>query len=395
MLINKPKQLEDFCAKLRAAGAPVGFDTEFMSERRYFARLCLVQVHAQTPEGDLEALIDPFAVELDPLLEILTDENIVKIVHSGGQDLQIFWVEYGKALRNVFDTQIAAAFLGFGHQAGYADLVRRAINGPQLSKKMQFTDWSARPLTQEQQEYALADVLHLPLLYNTLKSDLEKRERFAWAQSEFRRAEEKACRVADDSELYRKFNLSGLNRRQLGNLRELAAAREILAREADKPPSFIVPELALLQAAKEAPINVAAWRGIRGMPGMGETQSRVFITALERSAQLSNEELPERNHSERPDPQTDNIAVLLGVVAQQRALTNDIARPYFAPRDQITALAAWWLKSDGSPLPDLPILTGWRRELLGNELLDLLNGRRAIALDAAGESAIRVVEVKA
>ncbi len=393
MLINKPQQLSEFCAKLRDSGAPVGFDTEFMSERRYFARLCLVQVHAATPQGDLEALIDPFAVELDPLLEILTDESVVKIVHSGGQDLQIFWAEYGKALRNVFDTQIAAAFLGFGHQCGYADLVRRAINGPQLSKKMQFTDWSARPLTGEQQEYALADVLHLPPLYETLKGELKQRGRFEWAESEFRRAEEKACRVADDSELYRKFNLSGLNRRQLGNLRELAAVRELLARDADKPPSFIVPELAMLQASKEAPQNVQAWRGIRGMPGMAESQTRIFLTALERAAQLPNDELPERNAGERPDPQTDNIAVLLGVIAQQRALTHDIARPYFAPRDQITALAAWWLKNDGSPLPDLPILGGWRRELVGQEMLELLNGQRAIALDITGPSAIKVVEL--
>ena len=393
MLINKPQQLDDFCAKLRDSGAPVGFDTEFMSERRYFARLCLVQVHAASPKGDLEALIDPFAVQLDPLLEILTDDSVVKIVHSGGQDLQIFWAEYGKALRNVFDTQIAAAFLGFGHQCGYADLVRRAINGPQLSKKMQFTDWAARPLSNEQQEYALADVLHLPPLYETLKGELEKRGRFEWAQSEFRRAEEKACRVADDSELYRKFNLSGLNRRQLGNLRELAAAREILARDADKPASFIVPELAMLQAAKEAPQNVPAWRGIRGMPGMAESQTRVFLTALERAAQLSNEELPERFTGNRPDPQVDNIAVLLGVVAQQRALANDIARPYFAPRDQIKDLAAWWLQRDDSPPPELEILSDWRRELLGEELLELLSGQRAIALDAADESAIRVVKI--
>lgn len=393
MLINKPQQLEDFCVKLRQSGAPVGFDTEFMSERRYFARLCLVQVHAATPAGDLEALIDPFAVELDPLIEILTDESVVKIVHSGGQDLQIFWAEYGAALRNVFDTQIAGAFLGYGHQCGYADLVRRAIDGPQLSKKMQFTDWAARPLTAEQQEYALADVLHLPPLYETLRGDLIKRGRLEWAQSEFRRAEEKACRVADDSELYRKFNLSGLNRRQLGNLRELAAARELLARDADKPPTFIVPDLPLLQASKEAPKGVTEWRGIRGMPGMSETQTRVFLTALQRAAQLPNDDLPERFTGQKPDPQVDNIAVLLGVVAQQRALAHGIARPYFAPRDQIKDLAAWWLKRDNSPLPDLEILNDWRRELLGNELLELLSGQRAIALDANDETAIRVVKL--
>jgi ribonuclease D len=248
-------------------------------------------------------------------------------------------------------------------------------------------------LTPEQQDYALADVLHLPLLYNELRGELASRGRLPWAESEFRRAEEKACRVADDTELYRKFNLSGLNRRQLGNLRELAAARELLARDMDKPPSFIAPDLALLQTAKEAPQTVAALRGIRGMPGMPELQAKVFVTALQRAAQLSNEELPERLSFDRPDPQTDNIAVLLGVVAQMRALEQDIARPYLAPRDQITALAAWWLKRDDSPLPDLDILADWRREIVGNDLLEMLDGHRAIALDAIGETAIKVVEL--
>ncbi len=394
MLINTPEQLEDFCLKLRAANAPVGFDTEFMTERRYFARLCLVQVYAETPDGPLDALIDPFDLDLEPLLAIFSDESVVKIVHSGGQDLQIFWAEYGTALRNVFDTQIAAAFLGYGHQVGYADLVRRAVKGPQLSKTHQFTDWAARPLSQAQMDYAIADVLHLTPLYNELRGELERRGRLSWAQTEFRRAEEKACRVADDTELYRKFNLSGLTRRQLGNLRELAAAREILARELDKPPSFIMADLAMSQAAKEAPQSIAAFRGIRGMPGMPETQAKIFVTALQRAAQLPPDELPERNFGERPDPQTDNIAVMLGVITQMRSLEDDIARPYLAPRDQVTALAAWWLKRDGSPPPELAILSDWRREIVGNELLDLLEGRRALALNATpGEAAIQVVRL--
>jgi ribonuclease D len=146
-----------------------------------------------------------------------------------------------------------------------------------------------------------------------------------------------------------------------------------------------------LQAAKEAPQSVAAFRGIRGMPGMPESQARVFVTSLQRAAQLSNEELPERIFNERPDPQTDNVAVLLGVVAQARAQENDIARPYLAPRDQVTTLAAWWLKRDGSPPPNVDVLTDWRRELLGNELMDILQGRRALVLDNSSETPIKVI----
>jgi ribonuclease D len=176
----------------------------------------------------LEALIDPFAVDIAPLLELVSDESVTKIVHAGGQDLQIFFANYGCTARHVFDTQIAAAFLGYGHQAGYIDLVRRSIDGPTLSKKLQFTDWAARPLSKEQMEYALDDVRYLPTMYRHVRADLVKRGRLAWAQTEFRRAEARASNPLTDEELYQRLNLSGLSRRDLATLRELASTREEL-----------------------------------------------------------------------------------------------------------------------------------------------------------------------
>ncbi|MDQ3815640.1 MAG: ribonuclease D, partial [Armatimonadota bacterium] len=386
MLINRHKELESFCGQLRRAAVPVAFDTEFMSERRYFARLCLVQVRAETPSGVLEALIDPFAGGLAPLLEILADAAITKIVHAGGQDLQIFFHGYGCATQNVFDTQIAAAFLGYGHQAGYAEVVRRVLNGPQLSKDQQFTDWSARPLSTEQMEYALKDVRYLPEIYAVLRRELEARGRLAWAETEFRRAEARACAATSPDELYQKFNWSGLSRRQLAALRELAATRDTLAQSIDKPPSFIVSDPVLLQIAKQQPTTAAELRAVRGVSNLSEAHAREFLAALRRAAELPADQLPERIYNERPDPQTDNVATLLGVMAQLRAGEHDIARTYLAPRDQLTALASWWLRhgraADGAPPPDLPLLEDWRRELLGAELLDVLQGRRALLFDA-------------
>lgn len=410
MLINNHKNLVALCERLRALGAPIGFDTEFISERRYAAKLCLVQVYAHKGHDEIAALVDPLAVELKPLLELIEDQTITKIVHSGGQDLQILWQEFGCAAHHVFDTQIAAAFLGYGHQAGYIDLVRRAIDGPHLSKAQQFTDWAARPLSPAQMQYALDDVRYLPPLYAALRRDLVARGRLAWAQAEFRRAEAKGCEEAQPDELYRRLNLSGLSRRQLANLRELAATRDALARAIDKPPAFLISDNVLAQMAKHPPASLAELRATRGIPGISNEHARAFLTALETAANLPAEQWPLVSAAQRPDPQVDVIASLLGLVAQVRAAEQSVSRTYLAPRDQLVALAAWWFnysnanhqrkdnpkeqKESHSRPPDLPLLHDWRRELLGAELLELLQGHVALALDAgAEESVVRVVNI--
>lgn len=388
MLIQRLGQLDDLCRRLReaaTAGGVLAIDTEFISERRYSPRLCLVQVYIEVANGAIEALIDPLTTELHPLLEILGDETIRKIVHAGGQDLQIFCQDYGCMLRGVFDTQIAAAFLGFGHQVGYSDLVRRVLKGVQLSKDSQYTDWAARPLSAAQMEYALNDVRYLPEIYEILKRDLEARGRLSWAEAEFDRAETKACETTPPDELYRRFNLASLSRRQLGTLRELAALREDFARSMNKPSNFIASDPTLLQMAKQPPQNNAALRAIRGVSPTVLDNARDFLDAVKRAAALPEELLPEEfTLSDRPDSQTDAVASLLGVVAQVRSSEQDISRSYLAPRDQLVALAAWWMRRDPaieSPLPDLPVLRDWRFEIVGRELLDILAGKIAVALD--------------
>ncbi len=395
MLINHQETLDALCAKLKTANAPLCIDTEFISEKRYYAQLCLVQIGCETSGGNIEALVDPFAVDLKPLLDLMADASIEKIVHAGGQDLQIFASIYNCRAQNVFDTQIAAAFLGYGHQAGLADLVKRVLDGPQLSKKFQFTDWAARPLSKEQSEYALDDIRFLPELHRKLLRELEKRGRLSWAQTEFRRAETKSSTRLSDDELFRKLNLSGMSRRNLAVLRELAQSREELARSIDKPPSFIVPDLSLLQLAKHPPKTMSELRSTRGMPGVSEKQARILIEGIERALSLSDNELPTKNSGERPDPQFEAVVGLLGVVANARAADNDISRTYLAPRDDVSQIASWWLKRDGSATPELPLLQDWRRELLGQELLDLLSGKLALVFDATPNApAIRVTNVK-
>ena len=404
MLISRQSELDAFVQQLQVATtaqAPLAFDTEFLSEKRYFARLCLVQVLAATQNEVIEAAIDPFGLDLSGLFALIADPKIVKIVHSGSSDLQILWQSFGIEAKNVFDTQIAAAFLGYGHQIGYADLVRK-ITATNLSKTMQYTDWSARPLSDEQIEYALADVRYLPPIYAQLKSELERRNRLNWAITEFERGEQKAVRVQDDSLSYKRLNPSGLSRKQLAVLREIARAREEMARASDKPPSFIVPDLAILQMARQQPKNLADLRAIRGMPGIPDPNAKRLLDAVKIALESDPQFWPEARSGERPDPRLESIVALLGVVATARATAQDVSRNYLAPRDALFDLANEWLKNhengansdstkpdftnsdstknEGTP-EELTILQDWRGEILGRDLVKLLDGDAVIALD--------------
>ena len=385
MFISKASQFSDFLARLRAVtqnGAPLALDTEFLGEKRYHSRLCLVQIYAAHENEVVEGALDPFTLDLRPLMELVGDPKIVKIVHSGSIDLQIIWQNFGIAPHNVFDTQIAAAFLGYGHQIGYADIARRLAKVT-ISKTMQYTDWSARPLSREQIDYALSDVQHLPPIYAQLKGELEERGRLDWAQSEFARAQNRATRQKDDRETYKKLNVAALNRKQLAILREISEVREGLARRMDKPTSFLVPDLALIQLARQQPENPAQLRSIRGMPALSNEHTRLFLDAIGNALALPQKEWPDAQENVRPDPRLDSIVSLLGVVAGGRATSSDVSRSYLAPREQLWELANRWLKNELGDASDLEIMQDWRGELVGHDLLALLRGQRSVALDQA------------
>ena len=383
MLIDSTQKLESVCRDIKASGAPLCFDTEFASERRYRPALFLVQIGVSSPDYNVEAIVDPLRVDLRPFLDLISDPEVEKVLHAGSQDLQILWDSFDCEAHNIFDTQIAAAFLGFGNQIGYADLAKRIGNAPTLSKDFQFSDWSARPLSKAQVEYALSDVRYLPAMHDHLQDNLLKRGRLSWAQAEFTRAEEKARETTPPEDLYKKLNTSRLNRRQLATLRELAIARDEIAKRMDKPLPFILPDAPLLQLAKQPPRDMQSFRSSRGVPPSAGEWAAKFVAAAKRAQQLPENELPEVWGSTRPDPRVENIAVLMGIIASQRADDEEIARPYLTPRDQLSALANWGV-SRANPQaaePDISLLTGWRREIVGNELLKLLNGELAITID--------------
>jgi ribonuclease D len=396
VLINRQNQLDTLCEELRAAWqehrAPLAIDTEFISERRYWPLLCLVQVCCEAPTGRIEALIDPFALDIEPLLKIVEDKSILKILHAGGQDLQIFAQRYDCAPHCFFDTQIAAAFLGYGHQIGYVDIVRR-LTEAQLSKGSQFSDWSARPLSAQQQEYALNDVRYLTEIYRQLRRDLENQGRLNWAQTEFRRAEEKAAQTTPPEELYLRLKTTGFNRRQLGILRALTIARDEVARELDKPPASIIPDPPLLQMVKQPPRNINEMRSARGVNVRNQEAQRL-MDALQRAQSTPESQLPSIRTGRRLPPDFDAVLGVLSSVAGLRADENSISRSYLAPREELGDLIIWWLSKSEEPPPEISLLTDWRRALLGDELMKLLEGKLALKLDTRGPSAVRVVKLK-
>jgi ribonuclease D len=212
--------LRDLVAQLRQAPA-VAIDTEFMRERTYFARLCLIQLGTD----DIQAIVDPLAFDdLSPLCELLADDSVIKIFHAGSQDLEIFYRLCGVATAPVFDTQVAATLAGFPTQVGYGALVKELL-GVALDKGDTYTDWARRPLSDTQVEYALNDVRYLPEVHRQLVAELTREGRVPWLQADFSRLEDPATYEPIPEEQWRRVKrISSLNRRQLAVARERSPA---------------------------------------------------------------------------------------------------------------------------------------------------------------------------
>ncbi|MCX8007558.1 MAG: ribonuclease D, partial [Coriobacteriia bacterium] len=273
MLIDSSRSVLAFVE--RALGTDVlAIDAEFMRERTYYPRLCLLQLAT-----DREAVaVDPFGeVDLSVLDRLMRDPAVTKVFHAGAQDIEILLRALGYVPAPVFDTQVAATLLGFGAQASYQDLVGSVL-GVRLDKGQRFTDWSVRPLTDEQVAYALDDVRHLPALYRELRKKLEDTGRLAWVADEFERMADPATYAVVPEEQYRRVKrASALRGRSLAVLRELAAWREREAQRRDVPKRWLVPDETLVEIARRSPRDES---GLAAARGMSETVARRYGQAI-------------------------------------------------------------------------------------------------------------------
>jgi len=367
--ITTTQALAEICPKLAQPGW-FTIDTEFMRDRTYWSRLCLVQVASD----GVEAVIDPLAegIDLTPLYELLADTSVVKVFHAGRQDIEIFF-HMGKVMPvPIFDTQVAAMVLGYGDSISYDALCRKVV-GQQIDKSSRFTDWARRPLSDRQLEYALGDVTHLRDIYAHLRKELVQQHRESWVEQEVEILTSPGTYNQNPADAWRRVKAKPKSKRALAIMIELAAWREIEAQKADVPRSRIMKDDALTEIATNAPKNEADLARLRAIP-RGFERSRAAKGVLEAVASGSKTELstlPALPAREPLPPRLEPVVDLLKVVLRLRARQKKVAQRLLATTDDLERIAL-------DDAADVPGLKGWRREIFGDLALDVKHGRCAI-----------------
>lgn len=368
-LITMTEDLKRFCDSLKDE-TYVTVDTEFLRERTYYAKLCLVQLG-----GPHEAVaIDPLAdgIDLTPLFELLDNPKILKVFHAARQDVEIFVNLTGRVPTPIFDTQIAAMVCGFGESASYETLATTLAKA-KIDKSSRFTDWSNRPLTERQVEYALADVTHLRIVYEKLVAKIQKTNRADWVQEEMEVLTSLDTYQIDPYEVWKRLKLRTDKPRRRAILREITAWREMEAQRANLPRGRVLKDEALLEIASHAPTNAAELGRTRGLSnGMAEGRyGTALLEAIERANALPSSECPAGETRRIMPSGSAAVLDLLKVLLRQVSDEHDVAAKLIASSDDLEALAA-------EDEPDVKPLKGWRRQLFGETALALKRGELAL-----------------
>jgi ribonuclease D len=367
--------------RAREAGR-IGLDTEFMPEGRYRPLLCLVQV---VVEDDVWVL-DPLAgFDTAPLASVLADSAVEIVVHAGRQDVAIMRREWQTDVANVFDTQVAAGFAGFSAQAGYGGLLHDVLK-IRLAKTASFTRWDARPLTEEQVRYARGDVEHLLPLADDIRGRLAARDRLEWAREECR-AIAHATDERDPEEVWRRLpRAAGLDSRDRAVARELAAWRERTAEREDRPVGAVVRDPTVVELAKRQPTSRKDLAQIRGVnPDVVRRRGDDIIAAIERGRAAEPIRLDEGDRL-ATESQDGPVIALAEALVRARAHEAGLAYELIAARADLAPIVVSARR--GHDEPDVRTLRGWRRELVGSELLELLAGRRRLAVNPGGRISV-------
>lgn len=385
-LLTRTEDLAAFCAQAKTAPY-VTVDTEFLRERSYYSRLCLIQMalppaSGAKAEGGPAVLVDPLAegLSLAPLYDLFAHEGTVKVFHAARQDLEIFFHDAGIFPKPLFDTQVAAMVCGFGEQVGYETLVRKIVR-QSLDKSSRFTDWSRRPLSAAQLEYALADVTHLRAIYEFLRDQLNKTGRAAWLAEEIGVLESPDTYVTRPDEAWLRVRTRSTAPRFLAIVRELARFREDYAQRRDIPRSRVFKDDALIELASTKPASEAdLGRSRLLLREARKGDIAAGILAAVKAGQDSTD-LPKTQPEAPGAPKDGALADLLRVLLKAKADAAGVAPKLIASASDLDALAAGQR--------DLPMLAGWRAEVFGRDALRLAQGEIALS---ARNGAVQVVE---
>lgn len=377
--ITSHRALNELCEHVKDSPR-LALDTEFVGEDSFVPKLELIQVATESTAAVIDFPAVQAAGTLDAFWELVCNPTIQKVLHAGRQDLDLIAFHAGQIPKPFFDTQIAAAMVGFGPQVAYANLVQR-VHGARLDKSHTLANWSARPLSQEQLAYALEDVTFLLGIHDHLHACLSKRGRLHWAQEEFSRLEDVVgtARREPQERYQRVRGWNQLKPSSAAILRQLVVWRDEEAERRNVPRGRVLRDEVLLQLARHPPRRMQELRAVRGLHGSEvDRNGEALLAAIHAALALPPSAWPEVPRERKAEPESAGLVELLQAVMKARATEEEIAPTLLATTAELQALVD--ARTNGSSL-DLPLLKGWRRRLLGDLLLDLLDGKLAVSID--------------
>ena len=367
--ISDKEALETFCQSIKNCSW-LAIDTEFQREKTYYSKLALIQI--ATP--DLVAMIDPLNCDINPLLDVLYDENIIKVFHAARQDQEIFYNLRGRPLSPVFDTQIAAPILGYPEQAGYARLVDDIL-GVQLAKAHSRTDWIRRPLSEDQLTYAADDVIYLVQIYQSLKKSLEEKGRLSWLNSAFKDLASTKLYEAPPELAWKRIRATKrLKGGPLSIVQQLAEWRESYAQQRNIPRGWLIKDDVLVDIAKLKPRTPSALADIRGITDkFSEKFGSIICELIDKALEEDPIAVEKQVKTTKATPNQEAIADLLMAQIRLSADAASMNPTSVTTRKELLRLI------QGER--ELELLTGWRADLVGNALLETLDGKLSLTIN--------------
>ncbi len=381
-LITDAVALDAFCKKIQTedSGGYVTVDTEFRRVDTYWSQLCLVQIAG----SQRHAVIDALAVEMAPVLDLLADKNILKVFHAGRQDIEIFYQLNGKIPTPLFDTQVAAMFCGLGESVGYDFLVQHFAK-TSIDKSSQFTDWTRRPLTDIQLQYAAGDVTYLRTIYKGIVKELENRGVMGWIQEELLSLEDPSLYAVDVNEVWKRIKLHNPKPQFLAKIKRLASARETVAQNKNIPKLRLVKDQALIDIATKrpkSPQQLAQIPGVSNGVAFGKLGQQ-FISELQSTESLAVHECPSITGNPGNGDSAKALTELLKALLKSVCTDFGLSPRLVANTEDLRRLA-------GTDEPTIRALQGWRYEVFGKQALALKQGKLAMSVDG---DKVKLVEI--
>ena len=363
LYIETYEQLASFCERATKSDV-LAIDTEFMREKTFYPKLCLIQLATRSEI----VLVDPLSIpDLTDLCKLFLDKKITKIFHACSQDLELIYDIFSCLPKPVFDTQVAAAFLGHRFQIGYGPLVD-ALCHVHLPKAESLTDWTRRPLAEEQLEYAADDVRYLPRMYDTLLHELKEKERYAWFLEEMHEVCNEHHVIKKPQEAYLHMRrISSLTRKQLAIAREIGIWRDVIASHKDIPRKWVIPDEIVIDLCKSAPKTMERLERIRSVDTLSIEDKQTLLQAIEKGVACPRELYPTTKRHERASQEMESVVDLMYALVRLQSEKTGVATQLLATRDDLCAFVRG--------VSDTQLSDSWRFEMIGQKLQALMEGR--------------------